>query len=164
MNVFKFLRSLVTRENGADGTPGPEVSKTETVEMTGDTLVTLPDGTQTRINDLGELWMKQTKAAVESPQSNDTMVDCGDCGKVKLNELIESYRKNKAMEAEKAKEKEEHERKNAAAEKEAADKKKADDAAAFARLNAARTNGAPAPTPQSSGSMAERLALGKKKY
>lgn len=162
MNIYKFLRSLVTRENGADGQPGAEVTKTETVEMTGDTLVTLLDGTQVRVNDLGEMWMKQTKAAVESKQDNNTMVDCGDCGAVKLNELIENYRKNKAMEKEK--EKEEMTRKNEAAEKEAAEKKKAEGAAAFNRLSAAPVIAAAPANPTSSGSMAERLALGKKRY
>lgn len=163
MNLFKFLRNLVTRENGADGQPGQEVTKTETIELSGDTQVTLPTGEQIRLNDLGKKWMEQTKAAVETPQDGNTMVDCGDCGKVKLNELIESYRKNKMDEAEK--EKKEVERKNAAEEeKKAAEKKKADDAAAFARLNSARTNGAPAPTEKSSGSLAERLEAGRKKY
>jgi len=163
MNIYKFLRSLVTRENGADGQPGAEVTKTETVEMTGDTLVTISDGSQVRLNDLGEMWMKQTKAAVETKQDNNTVIDCGDCGSVKLNELIEAYRKNKADEKEKAeKEKAEMDRKNAAAETDAAKKKS--DAEAFARLNAARSTPAAADTPKSSGSMAERLALGKSRY
>jgi len=159
MNLFKFIRNFVLRQNGADGKHVESV-ETETIHLTGDTLIeTEVDGKKltARLNDLGKLWMDQTKAAVEAPTpgfKGDELIDCGEgCGKVKLNELIEAYRstrKNAAAEDEKAK-------------ADAAAKKKADDEA-FARLNAAQKAGTSTPTAPSSDSMADRLERGRKKY
>ena len=68
MNVFKLLKRIVTRENGADGQI-KETEKSESFDLPGDTEVTMSiEGKEQkmRLNDLGELWMKQTASAVQS--------------------------------------------------------------------------------------------------
>jgi len=163
MNLFKLIYQALTRENDADGKP-VEGKKTESLDLPGDTVLEI-DGTPVHLNDLGKKWMDQTKAAVETaPEMTDaTEVDV-DGAKVKMNELKDAYRKCSSQdEAELT-------RKNAADEA----KKKLDEeaeatrknaaAVAFAQLHIASKAVPVAANTQSSDSMSERLALGKKRY
>lgn len=157
MNLFKVIYKLLVRTNGADGKT-TEAVEPQTLEIPGDALVSVGDK-EVRFNDLGALWMKQTADAVHAKPTGESMIDCGpDCGEVKLNELIETYKSTKGK------------RTNAAADEAklkadadaAAALKTKTDAEAFARLNAARNTVAPAPAnTSSSGSLADRQAKAK---
>ena len=107
MNVFKFLKKLVTRENGADGKPVESV-KTEAHEVSGDTEVEV-DGKMVKLNSLAETYLAETKAAVIRTASGDDEVEV-DGKNIKLNELVETYRKARCNEAA-AKTKEDDEKK-----------------------------------------------------
>lgn len=89
MNLFKLFKKLVTRENGADGKP-VETTKVESIEVPCSTEVEV-DGKMVRLNDLADVWMKQTAAAVRANGDDEVEID----GKrVKMNELVDCYRKN----------------------------------------------------------------------
>jgi len=90
MNVFKFLKKLVTRENGADGKP-VETTKVESHEVSGETEIEV-DGKMIKLNTLAETFMEQTKAAVVRTASGDDEVEI-DGKNVKVNELVDAYRK-----------------------------------------------------------------------
>lgn len=178
MNVFKLIKTALV---------GDKPTKTEH-QVDGSSEVEI-DGVMVRLNDLGKLWMEQTAAVVRANGDDEVMIEGCD-RPVKLNELKECYknsmqnRKNEAEAAEKKKKEEEAEaaRKNAltadqrANELKVEEQKKADEAAALARKNAldkqafdtlqgARFRTAPAASyPTSSGSLAEQIALGAKRY
>lgn len=164
MNVFKFLKKLVTRENGADGTP-VETVKTESAELGGDTTVEI-EGKEVRLNDLAKAWMEQTAAAVTKKASLDDVIEI-DGTDVKLNELVDTYRKARCNAAEKAKKDEEDKKRaneSAPAAPPPVEAKK--DPAAFDALNAARANGVSPDSGYStnSGSLQDRLKRGKERY
>ena len=162
MNVFKLLKKLVTRENGADGKPtDKEIVTTESHELPGNTEVEIqgPDGkpVMVRLNELADNWTKQTTAAAPTKADADDEIEIG--GKqVKVSELVEGYRKNSAAPAETP------EQKTAREEKEAAEKTQRTNS--FFTLHAA--NQTPPKTDggysTSSGSMRDKLALGKARY
>ena len=93
MNVFKFLKKIVTRENGADGKP-VDSTKEESTEIPASTEVEI-DGKMVRLNDLADVWMKQTAAAAVSRANGDDEVEI-DGKRVKMNELVDCYKKNSA--------------------------------------------------------------------
>ena len=62
MNVFKLLKKLVTRENGADGKPVESV-KTEATEISGDTEVEV-NGQKVRLNELFQTYLDETARAI----------------------------------------------------------------------------------------------------
>ena len=167
MNVFKLLKKLVTRENGADGKPtDKEIITTESHELPGNTEVEIqgPDGKplMVRLNDLADVWMKQTAAATKSNSKVDGEDEVEVDGKpVKMNELVNCYRTH-GMKRENAAETQEQ--KTAREEKEAAEKLQRTNS--FFTLHAAnqtppKTDGGYA---TSSGSMRDKLALGKSRY
>lgn len=92
MKLFKFLQKLVTRENGADGKP-VEASKDITTEIPCETQVDIGDGQMVRLNDLADVWMKQTAAAAVSRANGDDEVEI-EGKRVKMNELVDCYKKN----------------------------------------------------------------------
>ncbi len=112
MNVLKFLRKFVTRENGADGKT-VEVEKTETHEIPLDTELDI-DGKKVRFNALLDLWKQGTQSVLTASMESEVEVG-GE--KYKMNELIECYKNSKTA------------RENAL-------KAEADKAAETARLNA----------------------------
>lgn len=180
MNVFKFLKKLVTRENGADG-KSVESTKVESHEVSGETEIEI-DGKLVKLNNLAETYMTETKAAVVRSASGHDEVEI-DGKNVKVNELVETYRKarcNGTPEHEKketkAEEKAEHARENAAApvvDAPAADAPAADapaaqetrDNSAFIKLsNASLSAAIPSEYSTTSDSLAERCARGAKRY
>ncbi len=178
MNVFKLIKSVVS---------GDKTTKTEH-QVDGASEVEI-DGVMVRLNDLGKAWMDQTAAAVRANGDDEVMIEGCD-RPVKLNELKECYknsmaaRRNETEAAEKKKKddeaaaKKETERMNALSADERAkeEQKKKDDADAAARKNAlekqafdtlqgARFRTAQAaPFATSSGSLADQIALGAKRY
>lgn len=160
MNLFKLFKKLVTRENGADGKP-VESTKVESIEVPGSTEVEV-DGKMVKLNELGELWMKQTAEAVRANGEDEVEID----GKrVKMNELVDCYRKNAT-------------RVNAAPvvvapvapvvedKTEKKEEKKAG-TESFFTLHAARENAAALPVASgegNSGSLRDRVARGAKRY
>jgi hypothetical protein len=191
MKIFKFLKKLVTRENGTDGKP-VETVKTVSSEISGSTTVEI-DGVEVRLNDLAETWMKQTKDAVVHKAESDDEVEI-DGKNVRIHELVEAYRKARCNESEAEMAKKKHENE---AEAEAEKKKheneapkpaeeKRENAApgvpevtapapvvntpkdtnAFNALRSARENGQPADSGLSlnSGSLQDRLKRGKERY
>ena len=180
MNVFKLLKRIVTRENGADGQI-KETEKSESFDLPGDTEVTMSiEGKEQkmRLNDLGELWMKQTASAVQSRVNENDEVEV-DGKKVRVHELIAGYRANRCHEAEAEAAKKKHENEAAEAKKKAeaeaeqrkneaaaaADAEKRQNDASFAQLHIARTTQSDN-TSYAAGadSMPEKLARGKARY
>jgi hypothetical protein len=82
MNVFKFLKKLVTRENGA------ETTRVEASELNLNTLIDV-DGKKVRLNNLVGAWLEKTGACFNAADDDEVEVD----GKpVKMNELKAAYR------------------------------------------------------------------------
>ncbi len=180
MNVFKFLKKLVTRENGADGKV-TESTKVESHEVSGDTEVEV-DGKMVKLNSLAETYMAETKAAVIRTASGDDEVEV-DGKNVKLNELVETYRKARCNESKvehekketKAEEKAEHARDNSAApvvvapvapvvETAEAKADRENKLAQFNKLQGAALAETVEGFATSSDSLAERCAKGAKRY
>jgi hypothetical protein len=156
MNVFKFLKKIVTRENGADGKP-VETSKEETTEIPASTEVEI-DGKMVRLNDLADVWMKQTAAAAVSRANGDDEVEI-DGKRVKMNELVDCYKKNAAARTNAA----EVVAKPAAAAVVEVTTKQADNA--FFTLRTARENAVQVvPTETNSGSLRDRCDRAKGRY
>lgn len=173
MNMFKFVRTWKERLNGAT----TDTEKSETVEISGDTEVVLPDGTKSRLNEL-----KPAVAVVSAPVKFAAIGDIAEVSMspAEMEGFITASRKaahqarlNAAEEAKKGviapvvaatapvvTETEEAKvaRLNAAG------------AAAFASLNTARFKDPVLTEPvaggysTSSGSMADKLAIGAKRY
>ena len=182
MSAFTLLKKIVTKVAGVDT---PTVTKHE---VDGNSTIVV-DGQEVRLNDMAATWMKQTAAAVTAGGEDEVMIE-GCEHPVKLNELKECYRnamaarKNETEMAEKKKKEEEEaakketERQNSlSAEQKAAEAQKAkDEADALARKNAlekesfstlqsARFRTGPTEGySTSSGSMAEKIERGKKRY
>jgi hypothetical protein len=166
MNLIKLFKKLVTRENGADGKP-VESTKVESTEVPATTEVEI-DGKMVRLNELADVWMKQTADAVRANGDDEVEID----GKrVKMNELVECYRKNAArvnaaaapVVAEPAAKTESGKTEPAASAAAAAavDPGKA----SFFTLHSARENSAPVVTGSTdSGSLRDRVARGAKRY
>lgn len=182
MKVTTFLKKIVQGDK----------TVTQEIKLDGNSTVEI-EGQQVRLNDLGETWMKQTSAAVTAGGDDEFMIE-GCEHPVTLNELKGCYknsmaaRKNETEMAEKKKKEDEEkakaevERKNAltadqrANELKAEEQKKKDEADAAARKNAlekqsfetlqaARFRTEPiAPYSTSSGSIHEKIELGKKHY
>lgn len=95
MKVFKILKKLVTRENGTDGKP-VESTKVESTEVAGDTTIEV-DGQSVRLNELGEVWMRQTAAAAVAKVSGEDEVEI-DGKNVRVNELVDTYRRSNKRE------------------------------------------------------------------
>lgn len=90
MNVFKFLRKLVTTKT-VDGKPVEETS-TVSHEASGDTEVEI-DGKMVRLNELFETYLKETAGAFTI--TPDTALEVS--GKVvTMGELADAHRKNAA--------------------------------------------------------------------
>lgn len=189
MTIFKFLKTLVTRANGADGKP-TETTKVESRDVSGDTEVEV-DGQMIRLNELAEVWRIQKSQVFEA--SGDDCIAIDGCD-VKMNELVENFRKNgkkdtrenaapvveekPKVEAEKKEEKKEEVRENAVPVVEAAkpvveEKKTPEEKAApFFKIRGARMNAAAAEeeaaqiaaTKNSSGSLADRVKAGQARY
>ena len=93
MNVFKFLKRLVTRENGTDGKPVDTV-KTESRDISGDTEVEI-DGKKVRLNELFATYLKETEGAFTATPEDALEVS----GKVvTMGELASAHRANVARE------------------------------------------------------------------
>lgn len=119
MNVFKFLKKLVTRENGADGQPVEKIS-TVPHEVSGDTEVEI-DGKMVRLNELFDTFLKETAEAFTITPETALEVS----GKaVTMGQLADAYRKNAARANSAATET--PEQKTAREAKEKADKAEAD--------------------------------------
>lgn len=168
-NVFKLLKRIVTRENGADG-QAKETSKEESFDLPGNTEVTFTAQDKEhkmRLNDLGEMWMKQTAAAVTSRVNENDEVEV-DGKKVRIHELVAGYRANRCHEAEMEAAKKKHENEAAEAKKKAdeeAEAAKRKNENSFAQLHIARTAQSDAkPTLTSADSMQDKLARGKSRY
>ncbi len=173
MKIFKFLKKLVTRENGADGQP-VETVKTVSSEISGNTTVEI-DGVEVRLNDLADTWMKQTKDAVVHKAESDDEVEI-DGKNVRIHELVAAYRKGRCNESEAEKKAEKDEKKDDEKRENAApgvpvinapapvvaDK----DSKSFNALQSARENNQPADSGLSlnSGSLQDRLKRGKERY
>jgi hypothetical protein len=176
MNVLKLIRNLVTRENGAD------IKKSETIEVSGLTQVEI-DGQNVRLNDLGKLWMEQTKAAVTATSGDDELEIDG-C-KVRMNDLVECYRNsrknagtsddNKKDEKKEAGDEGKGEPRSNGSPAPTGDKVEKGDTGkdtsrtnagtdAFFKLSAAAASGARPTYSTSSGSLQERTEVGKKRY
>jgi len=97
-NMFKFLKKLVTRKNGADG---KEIEATEThaSEVSGETTVEI-DGVSVRLNDLASVWKTQ-KGQVFNAGADDEFEIDGTA--VRFHALVDAYRKARCNEAEMAK-------------------------------------------------------------
>jgi hypothetical protein len=161
--MFKFLKKLVTRENGADGKV-TESTKVESHEVSGDTEIEV-EGKMVKLNSLADCYMAETKAAVIRTASGDDEVEVE--GKnVKLNELVDCYKKNMG-------------RSNAApvvpvvvapvvaAAPAESDEQKAireNGAKAFAQLQNAAVGQTTSEFASSSDSLSERCARGTKRY
>jgi len=179
--MFKFLKRLITRENDAEGKP-VEVIKTEAHEVAASTEVEV-NGMKVRLNELFDTYMAETAAAfnagpndgIEAAGKVITMSELAAAHKKKLDrENALAAEKKEADEKAAAEKKATEERENAlAAEKKAADDKEAaaklereNGINAFKTLQAAASASAPADgsVAVSSGSLAEKVALGKKRY
>jgi len=186
MNVFKFLRKLVTTET-VDGKPVEKVS-TVPHEASGDTEVEI-DGCKVRLNELFDAYLKETAEAFTI--TPETALEIS--GKtVTMGQLADAYRKNRANAApaetaeqkavrEKAEADAKVARENAlktetpeakaarekqeADDKAATDKKRENDQAAFFTLRAAsatpKVDGGFSTT---SGSLKEKCEIGAKRY
>jgi len=174
MNVFKFLKKLVTRENGADGKP-VDTTKVESHEVSGETEIEI-DGKLVKLNNLAETYMTETKAAVVRCASGDDEVEI-DGKNVKVNELVETYRKARCNAAPaKVEEKVEASRDNAAPAPAPdaapvvpaaapAPAPEARDNSAFIKLSTASLSAAvPGDYSNNSDSLSERVARGAKRY
>ena len=93
MHVFKFLKRLVTRENGADGKPVDSV-KMESRDISGDTEVEI-DGKKVRLNELFDTYLKET-AGVFTASPEDALEVSGKV--VTMGQLAESHRAAAARE------------------------------------------------------------------
>jgi Uncharacterized protein conserved in bacteria (DUF2213) len=183
MNQFFLYVQRVLRKNKADGTPeldaaGKEIQETsiEKVQIDG-TIEVEYQGRKMRMNDLGQLWMDQTKGVI-SDESEITVESAGEglpeC-KVRLNELKKAYnqgRKNNA-DAEKSKkdkeeaEKRETERVNSLSAEEK-EREKARKNSLFDTLSSAAQRAGARSTEEgystTAGSLAEKVAVGKTRY
>lgn len=183
MNVFKFLKKLVTRENGADG-KATESTKVESHEVSGETEVVI-DGKPVKLNSLVEAH-RANSAPEALTVSGDDEVEI-DGKPVKVSALVEGYRKNSAAPVETPEQKAKREADEAAARTNAAPaetpeqkaKREADELAArnnaaaktgvesFFTLRNARENAAaaaPASTAKNSGTISDRVRTGQEKY
>ena len=171
-NPFTLIKQVVSKVAGVDTTT-EQVSK-----VSGDATVVI-DGQEVRLNDLGQMWMDQTKAAVTATAgANDEFEIDGQ--RVKMNELADCYRasrKNAADEEEKKKKEDEEkaphenaadeeEKKKKDAEAEAARTRtnKAGEAAFFELKSAAERGTEKTTYSTSSGSIAEAVERGKSRY
>jgi hypothetical protein len=165
--VFKFLKKLVTRENGADGKPGAttveahEVPATTQVEIDGK-MVPLSDvAAGFRANAAAPASPAATPEALTVAADDEVEID----GKpVKVSDLIAGYRKNAAAApAETAEQKTQREKDEAAALA-----KKGEGSTAFIKLHNARANAASADAPEkrstNSGTITDRILEGQKRY
>lgn len=154
--MFKFLKKLVTRENGADGKV-TESTRVESHEVSGETEIEI-EGKMVKLNNLAETYMAETKAAVIRTASGDDEVEV-DGKNVKLNALVDCYKKNAA-------------RANAApvvpevAPVESDEQKttRENGAKAFVELQNAAASQIATEFATSSGSLSERCARGAKRY
>jgi hypothetical protein len=97
-NMFKFLKKLVTRKNGADGKE-VEAVETHASEVSGETTVEI-DGVSVRLNDLASVWKTQ-KGQVFNAGADDEFEIDGTA--VRFHALVDAYRKSRCHEAEMAK-------------------------------------------------------------
>lgn len=97
-NMFKFLKKLITRTNGADGKV-TEATETHASEVSGETTVEI-DGQSVRLNDLASVWKTQ-KGQVFNAGADDEFEIDGTA--VRFHELVGAYRKHRCHEAEMAK-------------------------------------------------------------
>lgn len=184
MNVIKFLKKLVTRENGADGKP-TESTKVESHEVPSTTLIDV-DGKMVPISEIAEGYRKNAAApAPDAPlqvAADDTMEIDGK--PVPVSEVIAGYRKNAAAapaetpEQKAARDAAEALRLNAAPEGETPEQKVVREAALrtnaaatvkpFFTLHNARENAAAAvvasPRSKTSGSISDRCKSGQERY
>jgi hypothetical protein len=182
--LFKFLKRLVTQEKNAEGAT-VEAVKTEKHDITSETEFVV-NGEKLRLNQLFDTYLAETAAAynacpedgIEAAGKVITFAELASAHKKKLDR--ENAAQVAAKEKAEAEEKEKTERENSEkAAKEKADaeaKKEADaerdnaikaeaekNAAAFKTLQSAN-QAIFVEAPTSSGSLAERVALGKKRY
>ena len=192
--MFKFLKKLVTRSNGADGKV-TEAVETHASEVSGDTVVEI-DGQSVRLNDLASVWKTQ-KGQVFNAGADDEFEIDGSA--VRFHALVDAYRKARCNEAEAAAKKAEAEAemaKKAEAEAGMAAKKHENEAEAAKKSEAEaemKQNAAPAPaapvvpaksvehfnqlqsarensyfevskTEQNSGSITDRVKAGQSRY
>jgi hypothetical protein len=177
MNAFKLFKKLVGRETATDPSASPKV---ESIDVSGDTEVVI-DGVPVRLNELGKIWMAQTKEAVTATAGGDDELEI-DGERVKMNALADCWRtaRKNAVEEEAKKKKEaeaETARNNALSEEQKqaeADKTKREEAEKT-RLNADKKSffelrdapvigGSKQTYSGSSGSMSEQIERGKKRY
>jgi hypothetical protein len=182
-NIFTLIREIVSRKNKADGTPELdaagkeiEVRAVENIALDGNSEVMIGEGAsaqKVRLNDLGKAYMDMTTGVIGDDceifiPAQDGLGE----EKVRVNTMKSMYHKHRKNEAdEKAakilKDKEETERQNSltAAQKEA-EKAEADRKNNFViTLRGARDQGGvkvDGGYSTSSGSMAEKVAAGKK--
>lgn len=178
MKVFKLIKKIVTRTNGADGKEIETVTEQKSDVAVDAQLVI--DGNPVRLNELGQTILDSAKAIATTQVGQDDEWEI-DGQRVKHSELVNCYknsRKNAADEEEKKK-KEEAERKNAllmdeqkkaAAEEQrknaaAEEQRKNEGKKAFNELRQAPINGGNKVVyEQNSGSISEQLERGRKRY
>lgn len=161
MNIVKFLKKLVTRENGADGQP-VETVKMEPTDISAETEIDI-DGQKVRLNELFQTHLAETVASFTASPEDAFEVS----GKmVTMGELVGAYRKKAARD---------NEQKLVAdkliADKAAADKAAADAEAAKGRENFQLLQGARLTPPKidggfstTSNSLKEKCERGSKRY
>ena len=96
--MFKFLKKLVTRSNGADGKV-TEAVETHASEVSGDTVVEI-DGQSVRLNDLASVWKTQKGQVFNAGADDEFEIDGSS---VRFHALVDAYRKARCNEAEMAK-------------------------------------------------------------
>lgn len=188
--MFKFLQNVVKRLKGADGKE-TETTSVESRDVSGDTEVDIGEGQMVRLNELAEVWRIQKNQVFEASGEDCIAIDGCD---VKMNELVENFRKNgkkdvrenAAPRTEGKKEeivapkvegeKKPETRENAAPAEEKpkvdAAKPAEDKAAPFFKIRGARLNAVAAEeeaaqitaTKNSSGSLADRVKAGQARY
>ena len=156
MNVFKFLKKLVTRENDADGKP-VESTKMEATEISAEAELTI-DGKQVRLNSLVEAY--KAAQAVVSPEDALEI----DGKQVTIAELADAHRKvaarGNAAPAAPAGETDEQKLAREKLEKETRENGQS----AFFALHSARIAPKEGTYSTTAGSLKEKCELGSKRY
>jgi hypothetical protein len=165
MNVLKFLKKLVTRENGADGKPGATTVEAHEVPSTTEIEI---DGKMVPLSAIAEGYRKNAAAPAGEPAealtvAADDEVEI-DGAKIKVSDMIAGYRKNAASVPVETPEQKAQREKDAAA----TAAKKNEGNTSFIKLHNARANAASADLPEkratNSGTINDRILEGQKRY
>lgn len=160
MQVFTFLKKLVTRANGADG-KATETVKVDAVRVPAETEIEI-DGKPVRTNALVDSFLHHNPAP-DLQVAADDEIELPDGRKVAVSTMVESFRKNGAAPVAAAAAKTD--------EPAATEVKDAAGKTSFFTLRAARHNAAAAPTDQvveptskTAGTLSDRVSVGQARY